>query len=376
MKKICLIVTMPSTIHAFLLPHIFRLSQIYNLTIISNFKSKFPKSIDNVRFIDVDIVRGISIWKDIKSLFTLLSIMQNQSFDVVHTVTPKAGLLGMMAGKFSRVPIRIHWYTGQVWVTKNGVFRVFLKFFDKLISYCATNLLADSPSQKDFLVAEKVCKLVSLKVIANGSICGVDTQRFRPNSIMRDQIRKEFNIPVDSIVILFLGRLNFDKGLREITSVIPSICYDFPNVHWLVVGPDEEGLLDYITSNTKKYSNFVHIHGSTTQPENFMMAADIFCLPSYREGFGNVVLEAASTGVPSVASRIYGLTDAVEDGVTGLLFSVSDTNELSNSLKKLISNNAYRKTMSKAARARVIEKFSQMDVVEGLVNYYKFMLES
>jgi glycosyltransferase involved in cell wall biosynthesis len=248
--------------------------------------------------------------------------------------------------------------------------RFVLKSADRLIAATSSHLLADSPSQRDFLLAEGVCRAGAVEVIGDGSICGVDGERFRPDPQARERVRVEHGIPLDAPLVLFLGRLNTDKGLREMADAMLALDERFPSLYWLVVGPDENGMVEHIRSVAGRLGKRLHFQGFTRAPEAYMAAADIFCLPSYREGFGSSVLEAAAAGVPSVASRIYGLTDAVEDGVTGLLVPPSRVPELVDALQRLLDDGALRVAMAEAARARALQRFSRERVVEGLSAFY------
>lgn len=361
-------------ITAFLSQHIERLADDYDVFVISNFALELLPQDARVTYLHVPLARDISLIADLRALFSLLRLFRMHRFDAVHSVTPKAGLLAMLAAHLTGVALRIHWFTGQVWVTRSGLGRQVLKSADRLIAALASHLLADSPSQRDFLVAEGVCRAVEIEVIGEGSICGVDGERFRPNPQPRARVREEHGIPSDAPMILFLGRLTVDKGLRELAKAMLLLDERFPDLHWLVVGPDEGEMVQHIRSVAGHLGDRLHFQGFTREPESCMAAADIFCLPSYREGFGSSVLEAAAAGVPAVTSNIYGLTDAVEDEVTGLLVPPRDAEALARALEKLLADEEARKAMGGAARQRALECFSRQRIVEGLRDFYLRLL--
>ncbi|PYC29557.1 glycosyltransferase family 1 protein [Aquipseudomonas alcaligenes] len=369
-KRLCFITTVPMAVSAFLRLHIERLANDYDVFVISNYGAEPVPQDERVTYLSVPLARDISPIVDLKTLFQLVRLFRRHRFDAVHSVTPKAGLLGMLAACMAGVPVRVHWFTGQVWVTRMGAARFVLKSADRLIAATASHLLADSPSQRDFLLAEGVCRAGALEVIGDGSICGVDGERFRPDQQARERVRAEHGIPLDAPLVLFLGRLNTDKGLREMAEAMLALDERFPSLHWLVVGPDEGGMVEHILSVAGRLGERLHFQGFTREPEAYMAAADIFCLPSYREGFGSSVLEAAAAGVPSVATRIYGLTDAVEDGVTGLLVPQAKVPELVGALQRLLDDGALRAAMAEAARARALQRFSRERIVEGLGAFY------
>lgn len=369
-KRLCFITTVPMAVSAFLRLHIEHLANDYDVFVISNYGAEPVPQDERVTYFSVPLAREISPLVDLKTLFQLVRLFRRHRFDAVHSVTPKAGLLGMLAARIAGVPVRVHWFTGQVWATRAGVGRFVLKSADRLIAATSSHLLADSPSQRDFLLAEGVCRAGAVEVIGDGSICGVDGERFRPDPQARERVRVEHGIPLDAPLVLFLGRLNTDKGLREMADAMLALDERFPSLYWLVVGPDENGMVEHIRSVAGRLGKRLHFQGFTRAPEAYMAAADIFCLPSYREGFGSSVLEAAAAGVPSVASRIYGLTDAVEDGVTGLLVPPSRVPELVDALQRLLDDGALRVAMAEAARARALQRFSRERVVEGLSAFY------
>ncbi|MGB4073028.1 glycosyltransferase family 4 protein [Pseudomonas sp.] len=369
-KRLCFITTVPMAVSAFLRLHIERLADDYDVFVISNYGAEPVPQDERVTYLSVPLAREISPIVDLKTLFLLVRLFRRYRFDALHSVTPKAGLLGMLAARMAGVPVRVHWFTGQVWVTRAGVGRFVLKSADRLIAATASHLLADSPSQRDFLLAEGVCRASAIEVIGDGSICGVDGERFRPNPQARERVRVEHGIPADAAVVLFLGRLNTDKGLREMAEAMLLLDQRFPALHWLIVGPDEGGMVEHILSVVGGLGERLHFQGFTQEPEAYMAAADIFCLPSYREGFGSSVLEAAAAGVPSVATRIYGLTDAVEDGVSGLLVPPFKVLELANALQRLLEDDELRAAMAQAARVRALQRFSRERIVEGLRAFY------
>ncbi|QMV61370.1 glycosyltransferase family 4 protein [Pseudomonas berkeleyensis] len=369
-KRLCFITTVPMAVSAFLRLHIERLVEDYDVFVISNYATEPLPRAAGVTYLNVPLAREISPLADLKVLFALVRLFRHHRFDAVHSVTPKAGLLGILAARMAGVPVRVHWFTGQVWVTRAGVGRAVLKSADRLIAAAASHLLADSPSQRDFLVAEGVCRAGRIEVIGDGSICGVDGERFRPDPQARERVRISHGIPADATVVLFLGRLNADKGLRELAQAMVGLDEVFPALHWLIVGPDEGGMVEHIRTVAGSLAGRLHFQGFTGEPEAYMAAAEIFCLPSYREGFGSSVLEAAAAGVPSVASRIYGLTDAVEEGVSGLLVSPANVPELVAALRRLLENDGMRLDMGLAARARALQRFSRERIVGGLSDFY------
>jgi glycosyltransferase involved in cell wall biosynthesis len=360
----------------FMKPHIKMLAEQYDVTLLANgVEQDFSTLLnENVRFTPVNIARKISLFLDMTALFQLYSIFRKERFEVVHSLTPKAGLLAMLAAFSAGVPHRIHTFTGQVWANKVGVARLGLKIFDKLVAKCATGLLTDSVSQSQFLIAQHIVEKEKIVVLGNGSACGVDAKRFKPNLTIRHQIRSNLSIPDSAIVYLFLGRLNKDKGIKDLAYAFAELAGNMPHAHLLVVGPDEGDMDTVLHSILAKYLAQFHSVGFTSKPEDYMACADIFCLPSYREGFGSVLIEAAAVGIPAVASRIYGITDAVVDGETGLLHQPKNIEEIKRALLTLSNDKGLREKMSKQAMDRAHDFFATDILVNGMRQYYKKLL--
>jgi nucleoside-diphosphate-sugar epimerase/glycosyltransferase involved in cell wall biosynthesis len=370
--KIAIIAPAELTFKAFLLNHILALQDTHEVVVITNtFNKNFLKSYGaTVKIQPLAIVREISFFQDLSCFFKLLSIIKTSRFDLLFSVTPKAGLLTMLAGFILATPIRIHMFTGQIWATRKGIGRLFFKLVDWLMAKLSTNILADSLSQRKFLEDEGVVPPGRLEVLADGSICGVNEHRFKPDPDARSKLRAKYFIPDDALVFLFLGRLKRDKGVLDLAIAINNIHRDGnQQVYLLIVGPDEEGLREQIEEVCESCLDKLHFIGFTDEPEIFMTVADVLCLPSYREGFGLVVIEAAACGIASVASRIYGLTDAVQDGVTGLLHEPGMVLELQACLMRFVDDKDLQVQMGQAARKRAITLFGEKRVTDELVYY-------
>jgi glycosyltransferase involved in cell wall biosynthesis len=371
-KKVCIAATVPFALVMFMKPHIAMLAEQYDVTLITNGTEQDLSSLlkTNVRFIYVNFERKVSLWRDLKTLFRLYKIFRKERFDIVHSLMPKTGLVAMVAAFFAGVPNRIHTFTGQVWANKVGVVRQGLKTLDRLTASCATSLLADSLSQRQFLVDHHITERSKISVLGNGSVCGVDIERFRPDLIVRQEIRACLGIPDNAIVYLFLGRVNKDKGIYDLAYAFAELAGTLPCAHLLVVGPDEEDMDLTLQLILDKCPDQFHRVGFTDKPEDYMASADVICLPSYREGFGSVIIEAASVGLPAVASNICGLIDAVIDGETGVLHQPGDVDGIKRMLLMLTNDTDMRKKLSKKAMVRAHDLFSTDLVVNAMRQFY------
>ena len=366
---IIFIMTSPYCLNAFLLGHLRRISREFTVLVCVNQEaSEYPiQPSADFEIRNIPIRREIALWHDLLALLKLVEVFRSQPAAAVVSFTPKGGLLGMIAARVANIPVRVHYFTGQVWATARGGKRLLLKSLDKVLAFCATALLADSPSQKDFLVAQKIAAVGKLHVLGGGSVCGVDLKKLAFDAEARREIRSALAIPDDAKCLLYIGRMNRDKGVEDLLKGFHLLRERHPSAHLLLVGPDEGQLLKDVTEAN------IHAVGYTSTVEKYMSASDILCLPSYREGFGNVLIEAAAVGLPAVASRIYGITDAVVEGATGLLHEPGDIQGISRCLSELLSNSQKCQELGRNGRQRVLELFSS-EKIETL--FFEFLKDS
>lgn len=358
---------------SFLLPHIRALKNVADVHVLANTndKSLLQEHGIDVPIEPVKLVRVISFWSDLKVLWNLYWHFKRTKPLAVHTITPKAGLLGITAAYIAGVPVRVHSFTGQVWVTRTGPMRWLLKAADKCISTMTTDALVDSPSQRNFLIQEGVLSADRSKVLGAGSICGVNTQRFFPNTNVRNSLRSKLGTSSDALVCLYLGRLNSDKGVLDLAASFALLAAKHPKAELWVVGPDEDNCFEQMKVRLVDVLSQVKRVGFTSEPEQFMQAADLFCLPSYREGFGSSVIEAAACGVPALVSRIYGLTDAVAEGQTGWMHLAGNVDDLADKLDYLLSNPDELMVKGNKARDYASNMFAEEAITQAMVQFYK-----
>ncbi len=366
--KTCVVVSSPMTVAAFLRDQIREVGGRYDLFVAANapngdFLDGLP-----ARFLPVPVERKILPLADLWALVCLYRLFRRERFDLVQSVTPKAGLLAMAAAFFARVPVRVHTFTGQVWATKSGAVRTGLRLLDTIMAGFATRVLVDSFSQRQFLIENRVVSEEKSSVLGMGSISGVDTIRFHPDPGARHALREKCGIPSGDVVFIYVGRLNRDKGIPELIIAFEHVAERIPGTWLLVVGPDEESM-EALMDRSPARPRMVRV-GYTTTPETFLAAADIFVLPSHREGFGSTVIEAAAAGIPSIASRIYGLTDAVADGQTGLLHTSGAIDELAEAMARLAGDPNERRRMGAAARTRAETEFAMPKVTANTLAFY------
>lgn len=370
-QKICFVLTVDYAVKAFLLNHLRALSQFYDITVIVNTDNPnfLAEAGIKAKVIPLKIARDISLLSDLICLFKLIKIFHQQHFSAVHSLMPKSGLLAMLGAWLVRVPLRTHTFTGQVWATKIGFKRFILKQFDCLIAFLSTNIIVDSPSQRQFLLDNKVIVLAKSVVFSKGSVSGVDVARFKPNIQSKVDIRQQLRVSDETVIFLFIGRLNKDKGVLDLTYAFEQL--NVKMTHLMLVGSDEQNMQAELMNIVGGHSRNIHFIGHTNMPEAYMAAADVLFLPSYREGFGSVIIEAAAVGIPVIASRIYGIADAVVDGETGLLHEPRDIEGIKNCMQQLIENKPLRLKLGKQARQRVIKDFDSRVITQAWVDFYR-----
>ena len=333
---------------------------------ISGFCHKYQLTSFSVR-----IERKIHLINDFFALMVLIGLFKKYKFDAVHSIMSKAGLLSMLAAFIVGIPVRIHTFTGQYWVNKVGLYRYLLMFMDRLTASCATNLIADSRSQIKLLVNSKVVNSNKISILGEGSIAGVDVEKFKYDPIRRKKVREELDISLDATVFIFLGRLNDDKGVSDLVNAYLSLPVIKKNYFLLLVGPNEGGSHDDLLVPNIMASNNIKCIEFTNEPEKFLSIADVICLPSYREGFGNVLIEAAAAKVPSVASKVCEETGALVHEVSGIVHEVGNIKQIAHSMSMLGEDMNYRNQLGSQAMLRVHANFNRAHVSDLFIKFYR-----
>ncbi|MCB9062394.1 MAG: glycosyltransferase family 4 protein [Halobacteriovoraceae bacterium] len=351
-----------------------------HVTLVSSDESggEILKSAHIGKFAPINISREISPFQDLLSLFKLIVFFRKHKFDIVHSNTPKAGLLVSLASIFCPKTKFLHTFTGQRWETLTGFKRKLLRFFDKLIIKLDDKVYTDSISQAKYLEEQEIAGSNQLSCIGEGSFGGIDLEKFdiEKKQKYREEIRKALSISNSESVIVFIGRIVRDKGIVELVQTFENLNQFVPNIKLLLVGPFEDSG-DPVPEKTKisieQNPNILTV-GHRSDVEKYICASDLLCLPSYREGFPTVVLEAAALEVPSVVADVIGSIDTIIHNETGLLYTLKDDGELSQSLSQLITDIDKRIELGINARKRVIEKFSVESVKTAYIAEYKRIL--
>lgn len=355
----------------FLVPHLRMLGEDHEVFLyLRNDAPEILARLDiPAQVVEIPIVRHVNPLADLRALWVLWRALRRDRPDLVHSITAKGGVIGMLAAFFARVPRRVHTFQGEVWGQFTGPKRGLFKVLDYMVSRLATEITVVSASERNFLREQGVLKPDQGLVLGSGSICGVDLDRFSPNPAARSSRRAELGYSERDFVILYLGRLQRDKGLDILKRSLSYLkARSNQSIRLLAVGPDEDGLGDSLACT---FGKDVTVLPYTDRPEDFIAASDILVLPSFREGFGMVLIEAAAMGVASVASRIYGVTCAVAENETGLLFDVGDPKAMADAMERLLTDADLRSRLGKNGIVRTRDKFDQTVVIEHFRQFYR-----
>jgi glycosyltransferase involved in cell wall biosynthesis len=381
-KKLVRITTVPMALR-YLLPGQMKFMQQNGLEVLMI--SAAGKELDEVianeqcRHIMVPMTRKITPFRDLKCLFQLIRIFKKEKPDIVHTHTPKAGLLGMLAAKFCGVKVRIHTVAGMPLMVEKGFKLQLLKFIEKLTYRAANHVWPNSNSLYNYIVEHKFTSPEKLRIIGQGSTNGIDCNRFNVTALDENklaEIKNSINYSPEFIYLLCIGRLVADKGIVELVNVFLSLHKQYPALQLILVG-DYEQELDPLPAATiqeiQANKNIIHIKW-TQQVEYFMRIASYFVFPSHREGFPNVLLQAGAMQLPVICSRIAGNVDIVIGKQTGLIFEKADELQMEQQIEYALSNPAAMQAMA-ATLAQVIKKdYQRENIWQNMLREYKSLL--
>jgi glycosyltransferase involved in cell wall biosynthesis len=333
---------------------------------------------ENVRTISVNMQRQIAPLKDVFSLFHLYRVFKKEKPIIVHSITPKAGLLNMIAAYFAGVPIRMHTFTGLIFPSKKGLMKKLLISMDRLLCYFATNIYPEGEGVKKDLINYKITGK-PLKVLGNGNINGIDTEYFTQHSIAeidKISLRSKLMISEADIVFIFIGRIVKDKGINELVKAFHQLNEKFNYIKLLLVG-DFEDELDPVSASTKQIINSnlnIVCTGFINDVRPYLAASDVLVFPSYREGFPNVPLQAGCMELPMIVTDVNGCNEIVQDGINGLVIPVKNTAALQSAMERMTKDEVFRKECASASRQIIVENYSRETIWNALLKEYETLL--
>ena len=374
MKKLVIIVTVPVVLETWLKGQAKFLSDYYEVEIITapSHTISSIESYENVSIKTMDFNRQINFFKDIKVLMQLWLYLIKEKPSIVYTLTPKAGLLGMIASWISGVKHRVHCVVGLPHLEAEGTRKTILTMTEKITYFFSSKIYCNSINLKD-IVASMTSK--SVDIIGNGSVNGVDTDYFkdRLTSKEKTQVLEKLGFKTDDFVIIFVGRIVKDKGINELLNVVNALSLKYTNIKLLLIGdyknesdPISEKSMQIIDENASiKYLEFQEDIGI------FMSISNLFVLPSYREGLPNVLIEAGSYGIPLVATNINGCNEIITHNQNGVLVNKKDEKDLSNAIEKLITDKEFYQKIKTNIRPSIVSRYDQKYFLSELLKEFQ-----
>lgn len=382
MKKVKLIraSTVPLSLDVLLKGQLKFLDQHFEVVAVSGQDNHLEtvKKREGVRVVPLEMQRQISPVKDLVSLWKLYRLFKKEKPEIVHSITPKAGLLSMTAGYFAGVPIRVHTFTGLVFPTRTGLFQKLMIFMDKMLCRFSTHIFPEGEGVKKDLLAFGITKK-PLQIIANGNVNGLDTDFFSSDGYsdaQLEQIRNEFGIPTDAFVFVFIGRLVRDKGINELVAAFRKVSGENQKVKLLLVGPTEEELdplLPETLSEIEKNPDIISV-GYQTDVRKFYAISNALVFPSYREGFPNVVLQAGAMGLPAIVTDISGCNEIIIENVNGTIIQPRNEKALGDAMEKMLRDPEWAALMAAKSREMIVSRYQQQVVWNALLAEYHKML--
>jgi glycosyltransferase involved in cell wall biosynthesis len=384
-KKVIRIATVPIYMNIVLRGQLKYLSSKFHIIAITSPDSKHFHEIgqrEGVKMYPVAIQRTIHIWKDLVALAKLIKIIIQEKPDIIHSHTPKAGLLGMTAGFLCAVPVRMHTVTGMPLLETSGITKLLLLLAERITYLLATHVYPNSYGMKEIIHSYHLAPDSKLKVLLKGSTNGVDTSFFDPELLEdKNSIRAQYGISKDSFVFLFVGRIAREKGIVELAEAIQKLdatCKDHFDVKLVLVGKFENsyGSLSSELEEFLETSPLVKMLGRFDDVRPFYKLADVFVLPSYREGFPNAVLEASSMQIPSIVSDINGCNEIIQDGTNGLIVTKKDSETLYAAMHKVLCNPNLRMELTGNTRKMVVSGYDRKMMLETIGKEYENLLNT
>ncbi|MFM2229269.1 MAG: N-diacetylbacillosaminyl-diphospho-undecaprenol alpha,3-N-acetylgalactosaminyltransferase [Bacteroidota bacterium] len=377
-KKLVRITTVPISLDKLLSGQLRYMNQFYEVIGVSSEPEALKKlgEKENIATYAIGLTRKITPITDIIAIIQLTRFLRKTNPFIVHTHTPKAGLVGMIAARFAGVPHRLHTVAGLPLVEATGVKRIILNWVEKITYAFATKVYPNSKGLLDFIQQEKFCPPSKLKVLANGSSNGIDTHFFDRSQVdykLLEKLTPTLGLTSDDFVFIYVGRLVKDKGIHEMVNAFVRLAKEYKQVKLLLVGepePELDPLQDSTLKTIQEHNNIITT-GFQYDVRPYFALAHCLIFPSYREGFPNVVLQAGALAVPAIVSNINGCNEIIQHEVNGLIIPVKDENAIFESMKLLVSNTDVLETMKQVSRSMIINRYEQDVIWQALLEEYQ-----
>ena len=378
MHKLIRITTIPLSLEKLLEGQLTFMQKHYNVTAISGEKERLEVygETNGVATKHIELTRKITPFQDLKAVYALYRFLKKEQPLIVHTHTPKAGIVGMMAAYFARVPLRLHTVAGLTLMEAWGIKRTLLNAVEKLTYRFANHVYPNSKGLYDFILSEKFTSQRKLKLLGKGSTNGIDTNYFDPALFSSELVanhKKEWNIPENDFVFVFVGRMVKDKGVNEMVAAFLSLQKKHPDTTLLLVGSFEDDL-DPLQEETKQaiIANTKIVHaGFQKDVRPFLAVSNALVFPSYREGFPNVVLQVGAMGLPAIVSNINGCNEIVQNNYNGIIIPVKNKDATYMAMLQLIEDQMLYSKLAQNARETITINYSRDEMWHYLLDEYK-----
>ncbi|MDT0686547.1 glycosyltransferase family 4 protein [Autumnicola psychrophila] len=359
------------------------MSRYYSVTAVSAEKERLERygKKNGIHTFHVDMTRAITPFKDLNAVLKLYKYFKKEKPLIVHTHTPKAGIVGMLAARLANVPIRLHTVAGLPLLETTGTKRKILEQVERRTYSLATKVYPNSKGLQKIILQENFAPSSKLEVLGKGSSNGIDTGYFNPELYSNQDkvdLRKSLGIPNSDVVYIFVGRLVSQKGLNELIAAFQKLLEIYSNVSLLLVGDYEENLdplekttLQIIEKNTKIITT-----GYQEDVRPYFVVADVLTFPSYREGFPNVVMQAGAMDLPAIVTDINGCNEIVQNEENGLVIPLKNEEELLNAMLKFAKDNNLVKRTKNKARKNIMQNFEREEFWSILLEEYEIQEEN
>ena len=377
-NKLIRITTVPISLDKLLSGQLAFMNRFYKVIGVSSdaaYLEKVGKK-EQIEVFNVEMTRQITPLKDLVAVYKLYRFFKKQKPFIVHTHTPKAGTVGMLAAKLAGVPNRLHTIAGLPLLEATGSKRKLLNFVEKVTYSCATKIYPNSFGLNEIIIQEKFCAPDKLKVLGNGSSNGIDTSFFDASHFVPTQnntLKEELGILPDDFVFIFVGRLVADKGINELVEAFKELNILLPDTKLVLVGPLETELDPLLPKTLKEIdvNPAIISVGFQNDVRPYFAIADALVFPSYREGFPNVVMQAGAMGLPSIVSNINGCNEIIVENYNGMIIPVKNTKAIFEAMKKILEDVIFYNHLKENSRKRIVDNYEQKVVWEAILNEYK-----
>ena len=370
-KKLFIVTTIPATLN-FFKGNLAFLTTFYHVCAISSEKERLREIAqrEGIEYREIPMKRQISLFWDIICLLKFLLLFLRERPDIVHGNTPKASMLSMVASWITRVPVRIYMCHGLRYQGTSGKLRKLLMFMERLSCSCATEVICVSKGVRDTLVNDGICKNEKAVVVGYGSAAGIDLIYFSSNAVKENKsIRQQLDISEKSFVFIFIGRIVADKGINELVSTFSRLTGEGLDLDLILVGAEERDLNPISDSSLEEIRKNKRIHavGRQSDIRPYLLAADTMVFPSYREGFGMVLIEAAAMGIPAISSDIIGCNEIIMNGINGKLIPTKNAEALYQEMKWFYEHKDLEVMQMKNVTREMVENRYEQKMVWSLL---------